>query len=363
GAGLPLEAGDAPLVADGAYDVSRALTVRAGVAAGRGQPISPFVGLLERGAHFGGTLTVATRFAGVSGSYANAGANAQFSAARSSGVSSYAVRSSVRLRGATLDVVANAGQTGDRDLTVALRLPHHGFDLFGGFETARVDGARWSSPVVGIALPLMRGLDLEGSLTPVGTKTALRISLVAGFTPPHRPSRAPIVPLLLRSESTQPEGIIVYVDGFRVRSDGGRVDVTPGRHLVRIESVDALRGSPDREIDAGNLREVALPLWPFRTISGRVIVDAMASLVPRDFSLTGIAVLLEPGGIPASVDDAGRFTFPSVPVAPDGFVQVDEGSLPPGFGSLGRVEVGTNGDLTVRIAPARHIEKTVFPGS
>jgi hypothetical protein len=301
----------------------------------------------------------------VSGSYANAGANAQFAVSRAAGSTSYALRSSVAARGSSLDVAASADELGDRDFTVEMRFPRRGFDLFGGYEAARAGGAAWSSPIVGLALPLVRGLDLEASLSPVGSKPALRVSLVAGFTPPHRAPRIAMVPLALRSDGPQPEIIATFVDGFRVRatSSEGRVDVSPGRHTVRIETIDGTRGSADREIDTGSVRELALSMWPIRPVAGRVAIDAPASLTPRDLSLAGIGVLLEPGDIPATVDDEGKFAFPSVPVCPGAEVRIDENTLPPGVAALGPAVVGPAGEVILRLGPDRRVEKTVFPRS
>ncbi|MBC5811161.1 MAG: hypothetical protein GIW95_09995 [Candidatus Eremiobacteraeota bacterium] len=430
GGGLPLGSGDAPLVGDGAYELSSATTVRGGVAAGRGMRAFPFVGLLERGAHVSGTLTVAAHSVSASTSYANAGNSTQFSISRASGTTAYALHASAPLRGSFLELAMSADEHGQSDLNLQLRLPRRGFDLFGGVEAARNDGKSSLAPLLGLALPLVHGLDLQGSVTPAGGKMALRVSIVAGIVPPHRNARIDMVPFSIRAETAGPESaarttaldvaptptlaratacdraaaaasglpertpasdaaaratscddsvsavpqtttsnvgarpnVSVYVDGIRAKPRSAtdpRFDVVAGHHTVRIDADDGLSGSPDREIDTAKAREIALPLWPIRTLSGRIVLDGPPSLFPRDLNLAGVSVILDPAGVPASVDEAGNFAFPAVPVAPGSTLRVDETTLPPGVAAIGPATVTSQGDIVVHLGPARKVESVKF---
>ncbi|MDB5092003.1 MAG: hypothetical protein JWO85_104 [Candidatus Eremiobacteraeota bacterium] len=365
--GFPLQAGDAPIIADAAYDMSRGLTARLGFSGGHGTPSSPFAGFVAHGAHLGGALTVARGYTGVSGSYAGAGANAQFSLSRSAGLMEYGVRAAGTVRGVALELNANADTQSDHDVSLLARRVGRGIDLLAGVEAGRSSSVSWAAPVVGVAVPLVRGLDLEATISPQGSaRPVIRISLVAGFTPPHRTARIVTVPLIVRVDSALPQAVVLYVDGFRTKEGDGtgvRIDVVPGAHFVRLETLDGALGSPDTPVDTAATREAALPLWPLRAISGRILVDAPASTIPRDLSLAGISLVLDPGGVVTTADAEGRFAFPLAAIAPNATVHIDEDTAPSGLAPLAAAPVGEAGVVTLKLGPARKVERVTFPSS
>jgi hypothetical protein len=365
--GLPLAPGDAPLIADGAYEMSRALTARLGFSGGHGTPSSPFAGFVAHGSHLGGAITLARSYVGVSASYAAGSANAQFSLSRSLGLMEYGLRAAGTVRGVALELNANADTQSNRDVTLLARRVGHGLDLLAGVDSGHIGTTSWAAPVVGVAVPLLRGLDLEATISPQGSaRPVIRITLVAGFTPTHRSARIVTAPLIVRADSGSPQAVVLYVDGFRTKdgdATGVRVDVVPGAHFVRLETADGTLGSPDTPVDTAATREAALPLWPLRSISGRVLIDAPASLIPRDLSLSGLALVLDPGGVVTTADAQGVFQFPVAAVAPNATVHIDEDTAPAGLAPLAAVPVGEGGTVTLKLGPARKVERVTFPSS
>ena len=361
--GFPIEPGDAPLGADVAYDMSRAFTARAGVSSGRGLPASPFASFHLHERRLGGTFTVAKHILALSGSYASPGATTQVAFSRSPFADAFTLQSTATVRSTVFELGASGQVGGGADITFVARRPRHGFDLLAGVELDTQNAQRSMFPIVGISTPLVRGLDLETTVAPVGGKATIKVSLVAGFAPPHRAPRPLTVPLLVRIEDTAPEDVALFVDGLRIAGVQGaraRIDVSPGRHYVRVESLDGARGSQDQLIDTSAVHEVALQIWPIRAIAGRIVIDAPASLIPRDFSFAGMTVVLEPSGAVAAADDAGRFAFPPMAVAPDAVVRVDEETLPAALASLGPISAPADDDVAIRLGPSRRIEKTIF---
>ncbi len=365
--GFPLQPGDAPLIADGAYDMSRALTARLGFSGGHGTPSSPFAGFVAHGSHLGGAITVARSYVGVSASYAGGPANAQFSLSRSLGQMEFGLRAAGSVRGLVLELNANGDTQNNRDVTLVSRRVGHGLDLLAGVDAGRIGMTSWAVPVVGVAAPLVRGLDLEATISPQGSaRPVIRITLVAGFAPPHRSARIVTVPLIVRAEGGSPQAVVLYVDGFRTKdgdATGVRVDLVPGAHFVRLETADGTLGSPDTAVDTAATREAALPLWPLRAVSGRILIEAPASLIPRDLSLSGVSLVLEPGGTVTTADAQGAFQFPVTAIAPNAAVRVDDETAPSGLAPVAAVLVGEGGAITVKLGPARKVERVTFPSS
>ncbi|HEY4441706.1 MAG TPA: hypothetical protein VGN14_14700 [Candidatus Elarobacter sp.] len=366
--GLPLQPGDAPLIADGAYDLSKALTFRAGFSAGHGVPSSPFVGFVAHGSHLGGAITVAREYVGVSTSYASANANAQLSLSRTPGQMEYEGHAAGALHGVAVELNATADTQNDHDVTLLARRTNRGVQLLGGLDAGRIGAQHWTSPVIGLAMPIVRGLDLEATVSPEGSaRPVIKVSLVAGFAPPHRSAHAATVPLIVRADGGVPRQLVLYVDGFRTKdgdASGIRVDVVPGAHFVRLDSLDGTLGSPETAIDTTATREAALPLWPLRAITGRVVIDAPASTIPRDATLAGVSLILEPGGTVATADEHGLFTFPLAAIAPNATVKIDEETAPVGLAPVAAVAVG-DGTAPARLVlgPARKVERVTFPSS
>jgi hypothetical protein len=365
--GFPLQPGDAPLIADGAYDMSRALTARVGFSGGHGTPSSPFAGFVAHGSHLGGAITVARGYVGVSTSYAAVAANAQFSLSRSLGQMEFGLRAAGTVRGLALELNANGDTQNNRDVTLLARRVGHGLDLLAGVDAGRIGTSSWAAPVLGVAAPLVRGIDLEATISPQGSaRPVIRIVLVAGFAPPHRSARIVTVPLIVRADSGAAQAVVLYVDGFRTKEGDGtgvRIDLVPGPHFVRLETVDGTFGSPDTAVDTSATREAALPLWPLRSISGRIIIDAPASLIPRDLSLSGVALVLEPGGTVTTADAQGNFQFPVAAIGPNATVRIDEDTAPSGLAPLAAVPVGEGGTVTLKLGPARKVERVTFPSN
>jgi hypothetical protein len=363
-AGLPLQSGDAPMLADAAYNISPAMTARLGYTGGRSLRGSPFAGVSVHGSHLGASLTVARDYTGASGSYAGAGATAQIALAHTLGQTAWAVRASGPVHGAIVELTADAGE-GTRDLSLLVRRVGHGADLLGGLQTVQRSGVTRLAPAVGVAVPLLRGLDAEATLTPQGlARPALRLTIVAGFSPPHRSARIATSPFVVHTRDTQARPIVVTVDGFRVAegpSTGIRFNAAAGEHFLRIATPDGTLASPDTEIDTATMREATLPLWPVRALFGRIVIDAPPSAIPHDLSLAGTAVILEPLSIVALADADGVFAFPPTAIAPDAAIRIDPDTTPNDLAAPDALVVGPENDLTLRLGLARRVEHVSFP--
>jgi hypothetical protein len=123
-----------------------------------------------------------------------------------------------------------------------------------------------------------------------------------------------------------------------------------------------MRGSPDvgARIDAAG-DGVTLPVRPFRTVRGRVIVSDRAVWSP-DASFAGITISIEPGGATVEAAADGTFIFPKLPLAPGATIAVEPGSLPRELRAPDR-EPLPEGDVTFVLAPSLRIERQTFPAS
>jgi translation initiation factor IF-1 len=141
----------------------------------------------------------------------------------------------------------------------------------------------------------------------------------------------------------------------------GHVTVTRGPHVFAVETDDGTRGSPDVSvrIDA-NGDGVTLPIWPFRTVRGRVIASDRAVWSP-DASFAGIMISVDPGTTVETAAD-GTFIFPKLPLAPGATIAVDPSSLPRELHAPDRQPL-PDGDVTLVLGPGLRIERQTFPAS
>ncbi len=97
-----------------------------------------------------------------------------------------------------------------------------------------------------------------------------------------------------------------------------------------------------------------------RAVTGRIVVEAPASLIPGDLSLAGVGLILEPDGIEASAATDGTFTFPLTAIRPGASIHVEQETLPGGLAALAPVTVGDADQIAVRVRPARKAERRTF---
>jgi hypothetical protein len=183
--------------------------------------------------------------------------------------------------------------------------------------------------------------------------------------PARRKPSVPTVDAVIRIEGDVSQRLRLFVDGVPsqlVASPVAHVAVTRGPHVFAVETDDGTRGSPDVavRIDApGN--GATLPLWPFRTVRGRVIVSDGAVWSP-DASFAGILISVDPGGATVETAADGTFIFPKLPLAPGATIAVDPGSLPRELRAPDRQPL-PDGDVTLVLGPGLRVERRTFPAS
>ena len=86
---------------------------------------------------------------------------------------------------------------------------------------------------------------------------------------------------------------------------------------------------------------------------------APTAIVPSDFSLAGITVLIEPGNLAVQTNADGTFFFPRQPIPQDATVSIDPASLPRQL-SAGPVR-SLSDDVELAILPGLTIDRQTFP--
>ncbi len=349
-----------PVTLDAGYDASHATTVRAGLRGGSGTPLAPFVGVLARGTHFGGGLSLSKGSSAVSASYVGRDAVAQVALGQSLGVTTTMVQSAVNA-GAFAVELNGIAQPGEDTARITVRRPGSRLELLGGWGFDRAADGSGGGPVVGLAAPLNRALALEARLEPQAGREALRVELVAGLLPPKHAPRAATVPLALRVPADAlPARVLVDGLPFATLAQADtHLDVPAGPHTVAAETLDGRRASPAVPL-SGTTRSLELALWPVRELAGRIAVNAPAAVVPRDLSLAGVTVVLAPGGAVAVAGADGRFTFGAQPVPPGATLRLGEDGLPAGLGGGDPVAVAPDGDTVLTLRAARPVETFRF---
>jgi hypothetical protein len=205
---------------------------------------------------------------------------------------------------------------------------------------------------------------LEGTMRPAGaTAHAVRLGLAMGIPARRKPS-IPMVDAVIRIDGDASQRLRLFVDGVPSQlavTPVGHVAVTRGPHVFAVETDDGTCGSPDvsARIDA-NGDGVTLPIWPFRTVRGRVIVSDRAVWSP-DASFAGIMISVDPGTTVETAAD-GTFIFPKLPLAPGATIAVDAGSLPRELRAPKRQPL-PDGDVTFVLGPGLRIERQNFSAS
>jgi hypothetical protein len=205
-------------------------------------------------------------------------------------------------------------------------------------------------------------LSVEGTLRP-SASGPYRLHLgVAATIGRRRGATEPMVPANVRLEGQSARPVRVYVDGTPAgtrSSSAFTIQVTRGTHRFSAESVDGSEGSQETAVNveaAGDT--VSLSLFPEHAVQGHVTL-APTAIVPSDFSLAGITVLIEPGDIAVQTNPDGTFFFPRQPIPQDATIALDPASLPhelrPGPAR------SLSDDVELAILPGLPVERQTFP--
>ncbi len=360
GRGLPLGPNDAPVNLDIGRELSPATTAVAGLSTGPHQPLAPFFGISTRAHGLLASASVSDRTLTASLAYQSANASLQAYSVpgpqRSGGV-----QGMFAFPGAVLDLTATTS-AGTRDAALTLRTTRRGINAIAG---AGFPSAGRIAPIVGLSVPLTPLLVLEGTVRPAGaTAHAVRLGLAMGIPARRKPS-VPTVDAVIHVDGDASQRLRLFVDGVPSRlavAPVGHVAVTRGPHVFAVETDDGMRGSPDVSvrIDAPG-DGVTLPIWPFRTVRGRVIVSDRAVWSP-DASFAGIIISIDPGGTTVETAADGTFIFPKLPLAPGATIAVDPSTLPRELHAPDRQPLA-DGDVTLVLGPGLRIERQTFPAS
>ncbi|HEV2739119.1 MAG TPA: stalk domain-containing protein [Candidatus Elarobacter sp.] len=358
--GLPLGPNDAPVNVDIGRELSAATTAVVGLSTGPRQPLAPFVGISTRTHGLLASASVSDRTLTASLAYQSANASLQAYSVpgpqRAGGV-----QGTLAFPGAVLDLTATSA-AGTRDAALTLRTTRRGLNVIGGVG---FPSAGRIAPIAGLSVPVTPLLMLEGTVRPAGaTAHAVRLGLAMGIPARRKPS-VPMVDAVIHVGGDASARMRLFVDGVPSQLAGApvaHVAVTRGPHVFAVETDDGTRGSPDvgARIDAPG-DGVTLPLWPFRTVRGRVVVSDRA-VWPPDASFAGITISIEPDGSTVETAADGTFMFPKLPLAPGATIAVAPGSLPRELHAPDRQPL-PEGDVTLILGPGLRIERQTFPAS
>jgi hypothetical protein len=358
--GLPLGPNDAPVNVDIGRELSTATTAVAGLATGPRQPLAPFVGISTRAHGLLASASVSDRT--VTASVAYQSANASLQAYSVPGPQRAAgVQGVLAFPGAVLDLTATSA-AGNRDAALTLRSVRRGLNVIGGVG---FPSGGHVAPIVGLSVPIAPLLMLEGTVRPAGaTAHAVRLGIAMGIPARRKPS-IPTVDAVIRIDGDAPARLRLFVDGVPSQlaaAPVAHVAVTRGPHVFAVDTDDGTRGSPDVavRIDAPG-DGATLPLWPFRTVRGRVIASDRAVWSP-DASFAGIMISIAPDGATVETAADGTFIFPKLPLAPGATIEVAAGSLPRELHAPDR-EPLPDGDVTLVLGPGLRVERRTFPAS
>ena len=358
--GLPLGPNDAPVNVDVGRELSTATTAVAGLATGPRQPLAPFFGISTRAHGLLASASVSDRT--VTASVAFQSANASLQAYSVPGPQrAGGVQGVLAFPGAVLDLTATSA-AGNRDAALTLRTVRRGLNVIGGVG---FPSAGHVAPIVGLSVPIAPLLMLEGTVRPAGaTAHAVRLGLAMGIPARRKPS-IPMVDAVIRVVGDAPARLRLFVDGVPSQlaaAPVAHIAVTRGPHVFAVETDDGMRGSPDVAVRIDAPGDGAmLPLWPFRTVRGRVIASDRA-VWPPDASFAGIMISIAPDGATVETAADGTFIFPKLPLAPGATIEVAAGSLPRELHAPDRQPL-PDGDVTLVLDPGLRIERRTFPAS
>ena len=353
---LPLGPNDAPIRLDLGHELSDATTVVAGFEETPQTPLGPFVGISTHSQNFVAGISATNHE--ISGSLAYHTANADVQGYTVPGVSrASGIEGTYYFPAITIDA-QSYNALGDAESYIEARTNRPGLNLVTGIGLP--SGGR-PGPIAGLSIPVSRMLSIEGTLRP-SASGPYRLHLgVAASIGRRRVSGEPMVPANVRLEGASTHAVRVFVDGAPAGTRSTStftIQVTKGTHTFSAESTDGSEGSPDTPVNveaAGDT--VALALFPEHSVKGHVTL-APTAIVPSDFSLAGITVLIEPGDLAVQTNADGTFFFPRQPIPQDATVQIDSASLPREL-RAGPVR-SLNDDVELAILPGLTIDRRTF---
>jgi hypothetical protein len=355
--GLPLGPNDAPIRIDVGHQLSDATTVVAGFEETPLTPFGPYLGISTHSQNFVAGITTTNHE--ISGSLAYHTTNADVQGYTVPGVSrASGIEGTYYFPAITIDAQSYSS-LGDSETYVEARTNRPGLNLVTGVGLP--SGGK-PGPIAGLSIPITHMLSVEGTLRP-SASGPYRLHLgVAATIGRRRGATEPMVPANVRLEGQSARPVRVYVDGTPAgtrSSSAFTIQVTRGTHRFSAESVDGSEGSQETAVNveaAGDT--VSLSLFPEHAVQGHVTL-APTAIVPSDFSLAGITVLIEPGDIAVQTNPDGTFFFPRQPIPQDATVALDPASLPrelrPGPAR------SLSDDVELAILPGLPVERQTFP--
>ena len=360
---LPLTDGDLPIGAVIGRHLGPVTTVTAGFVDAIGAPGSPTLGIATRLRNVALSGNVSRHWTNVTASFG--GPSVAGSVYASAGAQSVVgITAGIGFRRALAEV--NVSSSGGTTSGIAqLRTTHTGLNIAAGLdlEAGRI------GPLVGLVATVTPTLAFEAGLVagPNG-RPALRLSVLAGIRAP-RPRVAMFPVTLFVPEATRYGPLKLFIDGAPATApfDGdANVNIAAGRHSLYVVSADNAYASLAQDVLANAATSgagtVTFPLFPQRTIVGRIRFGGPAEATPAEATLSGIRIVLEPSGQSTTTDAQGRFEFARAPYDPNSTLLIDPASLTAGFVSPVAMPVGV-GPLDIPLLPERGIERTTFPPS
>jgi hypothetical protein len=356
--GLPLGPDDAPISIDVGRDLSSATSVAAGMYTSPHQAIGPFIGMSTRASNLTASVSVTKSAATMSLAYQTPVVTMQLYSVpgiqRQSGLEGAAF-----LPGAVFNAEVQSSP-GTREASVEMRTLRPGLNLITGISSP---GSGRIGPVIGLSLPVTKMFALEGSLRPAsGGGETVRVSLAAAIGG-RRPRAIPTLPIdILIADAEASAPVRVFVDGVPSKAlSGSRIAfrATRGQHVFSAQTLDGAYGSLDQTVSIEAPGDtVSLALLPERGVSGRVSVDPSA-VVPPDFGLSNITVVIEPGDLSTVTADDGTFVFAKQPLAADSRIAVDSSSLPRELRAPDPIPL-SDGPVELKLLPGLKIERRTF---
>ncbi|HTX02634.1 MAG TPA: hypothetical protein VMD07_03050 [Candidatus Acidoferrales bacterium] len=354
---LPLGPNDAPIRVDVGRELSDATTVTAGFEETPLTPFGPYVGISTHSQNFVAGISATNHE--ISGSLDYHTTNADVQGYTVPGISrASGLEGTYYFPAVTIDA-QSINELGDAESFIEARTNRPGLNLVTGVGFP--SGGK-AGPIVGLSIPVSRMLSVEGTLRP-SASGPYRLHLgIAASIGRRRTSGEPMVPANVRLEGAPAHAVRVFVDGTPAgtrNTASFTVRVTKGTHTFSAESLDGSEGTPDTSVTveaAGDT--VALPLYPEQAVKGHVTL-APTAIVPSDFSLAGITVLIEPGDIAVETNADGTFFFPRQPIPEDATVSIDPATLPREL-QAGPVR-SLSDDVELAILPGIPIERRAFP--
>ncbi|MGH7716677.1 MAG: hypothetical protein ACREML_11855 [Vulcanimicrobiaceae bacterium] len=355
--GLPVGPNDAPVRIDVGHQLSDATTVMAGFEETPQTAFGPFVGISTHSQNLVAGISATNHE--ISGSLAYRTTNADLQGYTVPGVShASGFEGTYYFPGITVDAQSYS-ELGDAESYVEARTTRAGLNLVTGVGFP--SGGR-PGPIVGLSIPVTHMLSVEGTLRP-SASGPYRLHLgIAASIGRRRTSSEPMVPANVRLEGSAPRNVRVFVDGTPAgtrSSSAFTIKVTRGTHRFSAESVDGSEGSPETAVNVEAPGDtVSLSLYPEHAVRGHVAL-APTAVVPSDFSLAGITVLIEPGNIAVQTNPDGTFFFPRQPIPQNATVELDPASLPRELRPGPARSLGD--DIELAILPGLTVERRTFP--